>query len=130
MLTACFAASVLATVSRTPLSVIHPFSGGPRYFFFPYIFLAWLLLYMLADIGKAPRCGIYIVFLGAFTQFALYGQRHNDRISWHTELNRCTAAGDATYPLAIHFDGALSRAWHVPLTGTECSELKQRALFH
>lgn len=130
MLAASLAASVFATVSRIPISAIHPFLAGPRYFFFPYIFLAWLLLYMLPEIGKVPRYGICIIFLGAFIQFAIYSQRHNDHLSWRAELAKCSAAGDETYPFAVHFDGALSRAWNVPLTGKECNELKQRALFH
>jgi hypothetical protein len=129
MLSGCLAAAIIASATRMPIADLHPFLAGPRYFFFPYVFLAWLLLYSLPELGHIPRILVYIIFAGALTQFAFHGQRRHERISWRAELNKCTAAGPAIYPLPIHFDGAQSRTWHVDLTGNQCLELKTRSVF-
>jgi hypothetical protein len=129
MLAACLVAAILASATRVPVEVIHPFNAGPRYFFFPYIFLAWLLLYTLPEIGRLPRLLVYVIFAGALSQFMFHGQRIHDRVSWRQELNKCVAAGEATYPMPIHYDGDPSRMWHVDLTGNQCSDLKSRSIF-
>jgi hypothetical protein len=129
MLLASLCASILASISRVPVAAIHPFLAGPRYFFFAYIFLAWLLLYTLPETGAIWRCLVAVVFVGALTQFALHGQRHHDTIAWRTELRKCSGSGDEVYPLLIHFDGNIANAWHVPLTGRQCDDLKRRGIF-
>jgi hypothetical protein len=129
MLSGCLAAAIMASATRMPVEVLHPFNAGPRYFFFPYIFLAWLLLYSLPELGRIPRILVYVVFAGALVQFVFHAQRSHDRVSWRAELNKCTAAGSAIYPLPIHYDGASSRMWHIDLTGNQCVELKSRSIF-
>ncbi|MDQ7996433.1 MAG: hypothetical protein AAGC76_11330 [Luteibacter sp.] len=129
MLLACLCASILASISRVPVGAIHPFLAGPRYFFFAYIFLAWLLLYSFPESGVIWRSLVVVVFFGALVQFALHGQRHHDTIGWRTELKKCSGSGDEVYPLLIHFDGNIPNAWHVPLTGRQCDELKRRGVF-
>ena len=129
MLSACLVASILASATRVPVNVIHPFDAGPRYFFFPYIFLAWLLLYSIPEIGRVPRSLVCVIFAGAFAQFMFHAQRTHERVSWRSELNKCVAVGSAVYPLPIHYDGVQSRMWHVDLTGDQCSDLKSRSIF-
>jgi hypothetical protein len=130
MLLACFAAAVLASISRMPVLGTHPIVAGPRYYFFPFTFLAWMLLYAVPEIARPWKILVTLLFAGALLQFVTYGQRGQDEISWKQELKQCRASGDAGYPLKIQTDGNLANVWHVALTASDCGELKRRSLFH
>ncbi|SEM34193.1 hypothetical protein SAMN02800694_0711 [Luteibacter sp. UNCMF331Sha3.1] len=129
MLVACLVASIAASVTRVPVSILNPFTAGPRYFFFPYMMLSWLLLYTLPEVGRVSRALVCLVLAGALVQFAFFAQRFHDRVSWRAEIRHCVESGEATYQLPVHYDGAKSRMWHVGLTGNQCKDLASRSLF-
>jgi len=130
MLIGCLVASVLASVSRVSPEISDPILAGPRYFFFPYIFLGWLLLYVLADGLPWQKALVVVAFFGSTYQYALHGQRFHDRFAWRAELAKCSGFADKPYEFPVHFNGDAKLAWHVPLTGLQCDELRRRSLFH
>lgn len=121
-------AGILAAITRVPVDIIHPVLAGPRYFFYPFIFLAWALLYIYSETGVRFRAFIGVVLLLALSQFAMHGRFEYDTFHWRAELKRCVAEGAGTYQFPVQFAGPKEIAWHVPLTGVQCQSLVDRSL--
>ncbi len=129
MLAGCLGAALLASISRVPVEVLHPVLSGPRYFFYPYIFLSWLLLYAFSEVRMPARAMISAAFLIALVQFSLHGRQSYETFRWRAELQNCVARGDEAYRMPVQFAGPKEIAWHVELTGLQCQELIDRSIF-
>lgn len=127
LLAAALVLSIAASLARVAVGLIHPV-GAARYFFFPYLFLAWLLLYTYGEAGWPGRAFVACVVLLATSQCALHGRQVHVTFDWHAELGQCISSGGATYALPVQFNGDPALAWHVPLTGTQCRTLVDRSL--
>lgn len=123
----CMAGSILASISRVPISSINPALAGPRYFFFPYIFLSWSLIYVsgLHDWGW-QRIGALIFLLLSIPNFVHIGQRRHQRISWSHQVASCKKTD--VYSIPVHFDGS-NHTWSVNMTGADCRRLSDDSLF-
>lgn len=120
--------AIVASIARVPVNLIHPVLAGPRYFFLPYILLAWLLI-QAASVGLVwERIAIAIFLISALHQTLLYGQRHSDPINWEAQLNACKAS-TTPYNFPIQFDGSSASMWHVTLTSFECRQLQRQSVF-
>jgi len=128
LLAACLAISIVATLVRVPLDIIHPVLAGPRYFFLPYILLAWLLIQAFCVCGWPGRSVLGILLVFSIHQTVMYGQRFQDTFDWQSEINAC-AAQTKPYNLPVQFDGSRASAWHVVLDGTQCKQLLSQSLF-
>lgn len=128
LLFACLIIAIASSVTRNSVTVIDPVTAGPRYFFFPYIFLSWLII-QIAHIGEgATRLLVALVIALSVRQAYIHGQRTHDTISWTAEIQACVASS-ADYQLPIHYDGARERTWKVDLTGQDCRKLISESLF-
>ena len=117
----------LITVMRAPLDIIHPVTAGPRYFFFQFIILAWLLFLVAANAGRAVSVPIVCVLAFSIVQ-ALPNMRHfHEALDWPTELRNCAASD--SYQLPIHYDGSWQKLTHVMLAGNQCQQLIGKSLF-
>lgn len=120
--------SILISISRMPVEHINPISAGPRYFFYPYIFLAWLLIELVA-ISQRPVATVLVLSLAiGLRQFALYAPRGHHAVDWAGELSRC-AASPGKYNFPVHFAGNRGDMWHVELPGPECNRLVNASIF-
>jgi hypothetical protein len=112
--------AALARLGGTP----DPMVAGPRYFFFPYIFLA---LFLLATVAYARRpwvrygCIGLLVAACTLTWVSDYSQffRLHDPLDWRAELQTCVQSTEPT-PINIHSDGTLDHLWSVNLTPEAC----------
>ncbi|MDE1963001.1 MAG: hypothetical protein KGI42_03715 [Xanthomonadaceae bacterium] len=121
LIISCLCMAIISSVSRVSISDIHPALAGPRYFFFPYIFLSWILLQIAAE-GQATMRMIAIMSLfGSIVIFTQVGQRHSDAMSWKENLLKCANA--TTFALPIQFDGRTENSWHVEVRGEDCKRL-------
>lgn len=124
----CLIIAIAASVARAPLDSIHPVLAGPRYFFLPYILLAWLLI-QAASVGTIwERLLVALLLFSALHQTATYGQRRQDPINWQAEIHAC-ATSPKPYGLPIQFDGWRATTWNVTLSGSECRRLLSRSIF-
>jgi hypothetical protein len=121
LLLVCLGMSIAASVARAPMAAIHPLLAGPRYFFYPFLLFAWLLIQMAAEKGQKSRWIAMASLACALVICVTYGQRRNDRMDWSANLRACAAS--ETYAMPIQFDGNKSNPWHVMLTGEQCKEL-------
>lgn len=128
LLGAMLVIAIASSIVRVPVSIMHPVLAGPRYFFFPYILLAWLLI-QAASMGAAwEKLIVTLLLVAALHQTALYGRRHSDPINWRQQLAACSSSA-APYALPIQFDGSRDTLWHVTLTATQCRALQSRSMF-
>lgn len=120
-------ASIAISVARVPPEVFHPILAGPRYFFYPYIFLGWLIIELIALI---PRRGAVVLTLGlggALHQFVAYGPRGHHAIDWEMHMTACEASSEP-YSLPVHFAGNAADAWVATLPAGACMKLQDRSL--
>lgn len=128
LLTMSLCAGIVATLSRVPVGMIHPV-GAARYFFFPYLFLSWILLQAFGESGRVGKTLIAGVLTLSVSQFVLHGRQAYQSFEWPSELQRCLAKGDGEYAMPVQFNGDRSIAWHVNLSGNDCKRLVDRSLF-
>jgi hypothetical protein len=114
---------VLSSVSA-PL-VSDPILAGPRYYFLPYVALAWVLL-MIAVTSELPWARVAATGLIAMSLLSLPQafSRHEDRVSWSSQLARCQTAG-GPFPVPVHYTGVLSEMWNglLVITPQTCHRL-------
>lgn len=127
-LIACFLLSVAAAAARVPVDPLDPFSGGPRYFFYPYVFLAWILIHLIGGARGPARVMLVVLLLAPLHQTLQYGFRTHTTLDWRVEVQRCTAGHSLAGP-AVHWTGRLENLWHAPLTAEQCRQLVSRSLF-
>ncbi len=123
-----WAASVLMSITRVDMGLIHPTAAGPRYFFFPFIVLSWTLL-QLAWIDKSwwmKTPGIFFLSLSVANAIPFLTRQH-DALGWSDHLASCAQFSE--YKMPIHFDGVAVKAWSVDLKGSVCKNLIEKDYF-
>jgi len=139
--------SIVMSVYRVPLEIIHPFFAGPRYFFYPFIVIAWMLVWILGLLRESSfffvnhsnnhfivkirywvYIGIIVTFL--FTFFIngslLYMRRDHVAIDWRHELSNAMASNEP-YELPIHVRG-YDTPWSITITAQQCQRLIKKSL--
>jgi hypothetical protein len=115
------------TLFRIPIDAIHPFFAGPRYFFYPFILLSWIMIWLASVSNSGTRFGFALAFLIALIMCAPHFARWHAPIDWQAAVLAC--ARSTQYELPIQFDGQFSTMWHASMTGQECQKLLQESLF-
>ena len=105
-----------------------PMTTGPRYFFFPYIFLSLFLISMAAhthNLLLKVSCILILVSACTLTWnnhgFSKF-YRINDPLDWRAELTACLHSPEP-YELKIHSDGNLANRWSREYTYEECDKI-------
>jgi len=119
------------TVSfRMPLeafAAIDPFDVAPRYFFYPFIMLSWLMIWLAALSPTPVRVGFVVAFASAIMLAGTGMSRRHDAVDWRQNILACT--NSVEYQLPIHYAGSAKDMWHLKLTGMQCRSLISRSLF-
>lgn len=119
--------AIVFSTARVSVDAIHPIFGGPRYFFFPYILLSWILL-QLASLEHAGTRLVACMLLAASIRNMLDGgRRTHATLDWRAQVEACTS--EPTYRIPVHFAGDSNNVWQVEMSGEECRRLVQRSLF-
>ncbi len=98
--------AIVLSIMRVSVDIMGPTGGGPRYFFYPYVLLSWILIQGVATPG--PRfartlCGAALLL--ALINAAASGWHHpTDTFSLRREIQSCTHF-DA-YAMPIHKAGS------------------------
>lgn len=130
LLVLSFLAVALLVAFRMPaddLRGLAPFGSGPRYFFYPFILLSWILIWLAA---VSPRPVQAVLAAGFALTLVLAGprlSRRHDPLDWKHEVLACAQAD--RYELPIHYLGSKDEMWHVKLTGAQCRLLLARSFF-
>lgn len=120
LLSACIALTIAAALARAPIELIEPFEMGPRYFFYPYIFGAWLLLWMAWVLWPSLLAFVPVVMTAAsiLGGFQVPNFRHPllGLPRWSESVKACAAAQETEIKIAI--------AWAIyGMTAADCRGL-------
>ncbi len=106
------AAAIAASVARVDPEIVHPHFGGPRYFFFPYVLMSWMLVQMVWDPRFRWLRGVAgAVLVCAWTNALPVWSRTQEDLCWsaHVRSSRCFAR----YDLPVEYDGVAAHAWPI-----------------
>jgi hypothetical protein len=109
------------TVVRIPIEMIHSFVAGPRYFFYPFVLLSWIMIWLGSLSPLLPRACIGVALFAAIVIAAPHMSRRHDPIDWRSAVSAC--AQSEQYDLPVHYDGRASSMWRANLTGEQCRTL-------
>ena len=121
LLVLAWAAICATTALRNPIHVIDPLDAGPRYFFYPFILLTWILIWIAA---LSPAHVRILLLAGCLMGVAwIYKRmtRSHDAMDWRGHVAACAQSDQ--YDLPIHYDGRASSMWYVRLAGQQCRDL-------
>jgi hypothetical protein len=123
-----YVGAVASSILRNDPAALHPFRGGPRYFFFPFFLTSWILIQLALTAGKkrlriAAAAAAVTGGLNALPQWT----RHHDDLHWAEHL--VSARQFSEYGIPIESDGHWFRAWSIEEPGATWKGLIERDRF-
>ena len=122
--------SIALTAARVDVAILQPNAGGPRYFFYAYVFLGWLLV-EIAYVARPlwlRRTATVLLLLAAANTLPVLSRTHDD-LHWAAAVDACARApGSTPSDFPIHYNGDAKLAWHMTLTGDQCRAQLRRSL--
>ena len=119
--------SMALVVARVDPAILHPQLAGPRYFFFPFLLLGWILIQCYQSTGSiGVRVGVILFGALAFGGAVRVWSRTHDDLNWVAHVRSCVVFQNYTTP--IQYDGHRESAWALKLTGQQCRQLLDREL--
>jgi len=120
-------ASIFMSMYRVDISILDPIHAGPRYFFFPYILLSWILIELAySNVLLIKITSISALVLSFFNALPHLDRRH-DRLQWQNHVWQCSQS--QTYNFPVHFAGRANNVWFFSLKGEQCAKLLARDPF-
>lgn len=119
--------------SAYPFGFFQSISYAPRYYFYPFIVLAWIMIFLASvspravQIGTAAAFAAALVVAEAVPVNGIGLSRRQDPIDWRAHILACAEADE--YAVPIHYIGRADKLWEVRLTGAQCRALIERSLF-
>jgi hypothetical protein len=111
-----YVGAVGSALIRVDPAALHPFRGGPRYFFFPFFLTSWILIQFALSAPRkwlARLAGI-VALTGALNALPQW-TRHHDDLHWKEHLVSARLFSD--YCIPIQSDGHWFRAWSIVASG-------------
>ena len=120
----CFL-GILMSIYRVDITILNPINAGPRYFFFPYILISWVLIQVLfLDTSFLIKtvAGI-LLSLSIINAIPHLGRTH-DVLHWQDQITNCINSLQHDFP--VHWAGSAKHSWSFRLTGKQCETLLQQ----
>jgi hypothetical protein len=117
-----YVGAVASSILRNDPAALHPFRGGPRYFFFPFFLTSWILIQLAftAERMWLRSTAAAAALLGALNAVPQW-TRHHDDLHWADHL--LSARLFARYEIPIQSDGHWFRAWGIDEPGATWDRL-------
>jgi hypothetical protein len=132
LLLLALAMAILSSIVRVPVAAPHPVLAGPRYFFYPFIFISWLLTLIISTsdqrYASMMRALAAAALLGGGTMLAQRFVRHQQAITpWADQVAACLTRPTSTF--VIHRTGMLNGTWPAHYTRQICEAGFAGAIF-
>jgi hypothetical protein len=116
--------AVASSILRNDPAALHPFRGGPRYFFFPFFLTSWILVQLALTAHRRwlRNAAAAAALVGALNALPQWTRRHDD-LHWSEHL--LSARLFPRYEVPIESDGHWFRAWGIDEPGTVWDRLLQ-----
>ncbi len=114
---------------------LHAFQAGPRYLFYPFVLIAWMIIWIAAVASAKQRyvaLALLMFGIGQGVSDPYFRWRH-DHIDWRASIRACAASD--VYDVPVHYMGGAANPpgggimWHVRLSGLQCTYMIQHSLF-
>jgi hypothetical protein len=123
-----YCGGIASSILRNDPAALHPFRGGPRYFFFPFILTFWILIQLLLMTGrKWIRASIGLALAAAVLNAIPVWTRSHDDLHWAEHL--ASARLFSEYEIPIESDGHRIRAWSIGESGSTWNRLLRKDWF-
>lgn len=120
-------ATIAVSLLRAGGTPIDPHTAGPRYFFYPFTLISWLLLLLASAWRRRWPSAVAIGLLSLSLVNAFGGwSGKNDDLQWTAHIRSCAQFDQ--YALPVHTYGATEAAWRVTLSGETCRSWLQSDL--
>jgi len=117
-----FAALTSMSILRCPPEIGNPMNAGARYFFYPYIMIAWTLIEAAASTKSKYIVVASVVLLALALRITLshgyFAYRH-DPLNWIEQIRSCAETGSSVH---THNGGHTDTFFPTGLTQKECQE--------
>jgi hypothetical protein len=120
-------ASVSLRLTPGHFTSIDPFHVAPRYFFYPFILVSWILVWLARESAALIRVGVLAAMAGALMVALPHSQGRHDAIDWRQHIANC--ARSVEYEVPVHYLGNAKQMWSAKFTGEECRRLLAGSLF-
>ncbi|HXG22056.1 MAG TPA: hypothetical protein VNN62_23625 [Methylomirabilota bacterium] len=127
LLLGAYCVSIATILARIDVRILDPFLAGPRYFFYPYIILSWILLTLIGEQWN-KRVVLVLILALPLLNSAHQFIRRNQVFDWRRQLANCLNA-DGVYQLPIHFDGNIEHAWSLEISSQDCARIIDHSFF-
>lgn len=116
--------SIFLTIIRVDPTIIHQKLAGPRYFFFPFILIFWILLQCLFyENILSLRIIILLIFITTiFNLPPVWSRTEVYDFCWKENVYNCSRA-NGRYSIPIQANGQKEQAWQLVLSGKTCQDL-------
>ncbi len=121
---------IIVTAVRTDIAGINPKNVGPRYFFYPFIILYWILVQLFYNSKKVKEklYALAFIVLALLNFIPVVDREKTDNLYWKYNVYKCTY--NKQYNIPIQYDGNEYSAWSLNLPGNKCKELISKDLFN
>ncbi|QBB71846.1 hypothetical protein ELE36_16615 [Pseudolysobacter antarcticus] len=119
---------ILSAILRAPLPAIDPYITAPRYFFYPFILISWILIQSLNSNQPLRYFFVLAALASAWINFLLFAPWHHSFMDWRKQVIECLAQPEFTFQ--IHFQGRADSQWGERLTNEQCKTLVESSLFN
>lgn len=122
------AGSIGLTIARVDPAILHPEFSGPRYFFFPYVCMSWILVQSFYGSKNLIAQSLTSIFglTAVLNSYPVWSRTHDD-LQWNSHIYSCRLF--VKYAIPVQTDGNKSSAWRAILPGDKCAALLERDLF-
>ena len=122
--------SIVISTLRTDVLFIRSSLSGPRYFFFTYIFLYWILIQFITTTKSTilKYFLILLIFTGVINAFPVWSENHDD-LNWPYQIKRCASTKNFNIPFGNSYSPLKRDAWHVILPQNVCQKLLKEDVF-
>lgn len=111
--------SIIISISRVDINIIHPIFAGPRYFFFPFIIQSWILLQItLSNYNYYIKIISSILLILSIINAIPILTRSHDELHWENHILSCKYFDN--YRIPVHSDGNIAHAWSFSINKKNC----------
>jgi hypothetical protein len=117
--------SIYLTGRRVNLALLQPRYAGPRYYFLPFVLLAWFLVSVMAEKnGWRPRVLAAALLLVSVYNMVPVRTRPQQDFEWRRHIADCIQSDPC--PIPISYDG--QRSWFLQVNRRQCLALRHAGL--
>lgn len=122
------AASIYLVLSSLPAPLRVDSLVTGRYFFLPYVALAWALICVCsrATRHEVRVAAVAVLIVSSFNVPSAFSRSKSDttgHLSWTREVTKCEASHAAIVHIPVYLDGSSTRRWSLDLSPAECRRL-------